>query len=47
MSAILDLWASVVAERLWERISSVPKPGIHMFQLRSVDNVGLMTWLEQ
>ena len=32
------LWASVMVARLYGRTSSLPKPGIHIFQLRSKCN---------
>jgi len=35
MSAMRCLWASVVGALLYGLNSSVPNPGIHIFQLRS------------
>lgn len=43
MSARRCLWASVNALRLYGRNSSVPKPGIHIFQLRSKCNCTSLT----
>lgn len=43
MSALRCLWASVTCVRLYGRSSSVPKPGIQRFQLRSRNNCTSLT----